>query len=288
MKKIIVLFVIITILNSQTYNTIHDARTVGMAGATTALKDNRMPSFSNPASLAYTDQISAYVNVASPYSYFDVIKIGALNGVYPLQDYGGVSLTTEFFQVNYQGHVLSSENNFVLSHGLKIMEDVSTSLSFGYNIHFYQLIFNNFEGKGGSESTFQTLFDFGMMATLYKNVTLGAFVKNINNRKVGLENNRELLRQMQVGIAYTPYQGVVTTFDLSKELGYDNRYHFGLEFDVISTDLVAAELRLGVVSDPNQFAFGFGFEKDQYRLDYGAITHPISITHQVGFTYVFE
>jgi hypothetical protein len=288
MKFIIVLLSVLTALTAQTYSTFHDAKTLAMAGATSSLSDVRLAAFSNPASLAELQKRFVFVNASAPYSEFDIFKVGALTGAMPVLNYGVAAFSAEFFQVKYGERVLQSENSYVLSHGFDLLRDVSTSLSFGYNLRMHQLIYNNFAGTGNSQETFNMMIDIGARATIYKRIFLGAFVKNLTNTKIGQEEDQELLREFQIGIGYMPYEGMVTTLDLSKELGYISRYHFGVEYAVYSTDKLNFDLRFGVVSQPNQVAFGFGVKYDDFTFDYGALSHPIGLTHQFGLAYVIR
>lgn len=287
MKYIVLLFVL-SVASAQTYSTIHDAKSLAMGGATTSIADTRLPAFSNPAAFAHKMGTTVYGNATSPYSEFDIFKIGALGASMPIENYGVVAFSTEFFQVNYGDKVLQSENSYVISHGFKLMEDVSTSLSLGYNIRMHQLIYNNFGDLGTTEESFTALIDIGARATVYKKFFLGAFVKNLTNTKIGFEEDQELLREFQIGVGYMPYQGVTTTLDISKELGYTSRYHFGLDYTVLEQKELVFDIRFGVISEPNQVSFGFGLEYEKFTFDYGALSHPLGMTHQFGLAYAIQ
>lgn len=280
--RIFWILIIFTAGWAQTASYIHDARSLGMAGANVADIHSAMPAFTNPAVLTRQSDIRLHANATSPYSEFEIFQIGAIGFSYEMPKWGTVAVSAEFFNVEWDNHVLMQEASYALSHGFELMKDLSTSLSLGYNIRLFQLTYNNFEGTGATQETTEALFDFGIMATLYDRLYFGAFLKNVGNTKVGLEHDQELLREMQVGIAYNPYPGVWTNFDLSKEIGYDNRYHFGVDYEVFNENDVMFDVHIGFVSNPNQFAYGFELGFDGYSVLYGAMTHPIAVTHQFG------
>jgi hypothetical protein len=109
------------------------------------------------------------------------------------------------------------------------------------------------------------------MARLHGRTTAGVFVKNLNNPSVGNPAPTDLRQRISGGFAYEPYDGVITTVELEKELGYDIQIHGGLEARV-AEPLV---LRFGVQSKPNLFDVGAGLVWRQVRVDLSWTYHPV-------------
>jgi hypothetical protein len=180
---------------------------------------------------------------------------------------------------------MSAEYTFILSHGFMLMQDIHSSLGFGYNLKYYHWTLGESVGglDLGSGSTFG--LDVGMQGSLYGRTYLGLYFLNINTPKIGAVHRHELPQRIVAGAAYIPVDNVATTVAVNKTIGKETQVEAGFEFKVIPM-LV---LRAGVSTAPNRFSGGVGFNYSNIRFDYALRTHPVlSETHQFGLSYVIE
>jgi hypothetical protein len=87
-----------------------------------------------------------------------------------------------------------------------------------------------------------------------------------------------------LGVAYRPYEGVVTVWDVEKKLDEQTQFHAGAEAEVLKYLTV----RFGVENRPNKYAMGFGLHHLGVTFDY-AYTHFVELsgTHQISISYRF-
>jgi hypothetical protein len=287
MIKTFSLLIMIVLIKAQTSNFIHHSQSMGLANATVTAINSNMASYTNPAVLALQEENLVNLTANMPYINYDFFKAGNLYGSYNVEDFGRIALTLDFFQVKNQDKILMAEHNYILSHAFQLMKDISTSLQFGYNLRVFYLEFNQFEGGIGTESTTKFLLDLAFHSEIYNRIYLAAFIKNIGNTKIGRFSNHELLREVQVGISYEPYDGLRTSIDMSKEVDNTPRYHFAAEMNVYDEKDTRFDLRIGTVSNPNQLSFGFGLRFGEFQLDYGFLSHIIDNSQSFSLIYFF-
>jgi len=120
------------------------------------------------------------------------------------------------------------------------------------------------------------------LVTLHERTRLGVLAKSINNPQIG-EDKEEIPQRIHGGIAYEPYVGVVTTFEIESQLGEAVIYHGGVEMEVITN----FRLRFGVQARPEKLMAGFGYAVEGFTLDYGFSTGGgvLDSSHQFGLTF---
>ena len=131
------------------------------------------------------------------------------------------------------------------------------------------MLFGHFGYDLGSETTIGV--DIGFQATLRERTTAGIFAKNLNNPAIGDPVENDLPQRISGGIAYRPYDGVVTAVEVEKQVGEQVQFHGGLEFRV-AEPLV---LRFGAQSEPNLFDVGAGLGYRNAKIDFTYTHHPV-------------
>ena len=156
---------------------------------------------------------------------------------------------------------LLKETQVTLAHGFNLYSDYHSRIDFGWAVNMYNVDLGKSvtDYDPGSDSAFG--IDLGFMMTLHKRTRLGFQVKNMNNPKIGLDNE-ELRQRLVAGISYEPYDGVITTFEFDNELGEEIQYHGGVEMIVVT----GFALRAGVLTNPNKLTAGFGYSTARLRL----------------------
>ncbi len=196
------------------------------------------------------------------------------------------------FAVEHEVVDLMDETVISLGYGVPLFHDLHSTIILGAAANLYRLEFAatigdgtpNFEGafEPGSASTVG--LDLGLLATLHERTHFGVLVHNLNSPEIG--DDQELLpRRLHGGIAYEPYVGVVTTFEISAEVDQAAQYHGGLEFELAP----GFDLRGGVVTNPSKLTAGFGYATHGVALNYGFSTGGgvLDTTHQFGLTFAW-
>ena len=169
---------------------------------------------------------------------------------------------------------LSTENTISMAHGFTLFRDASTSASVGWGLDFYNAEFAGSVGAAGDGTNsvdpgnaWSVGVNLGAVVNLYERTRVGFFTRNLNAATIG-EDEEELQRAVGFGLAYEPYIGVRTAFDIRSILGQDFRFCGGLEFEVYE----GLDLRAGLETQPNRVTGGFGVHLPLVTLDYGFST----------------
>ncbi|KAA3597927.1 MAG: hypothetical protein DWQ06_12570 [Calditrichaeota bacterium] len=273
-------------------------RAKAMGDAFVALANDAFAVRYNPAGLSRVDGFLAGISYNKPYGesflkHFSGSVTLPWHRLFGSENKFGVSaISAEFFTVDYNNGNYNSVDNELwkesvisFSHGVKLMEDTNSSLSFGFSAKYYNLSLGkslpdavgNREdlGSGGTVG-----IDIGVQATLWQRTSFGGYLMNINRPSFGEGIHEEdLPRKLVVGLAYEPYEQVITTLDLERELGRDSQVKTGVEFWVVEE----LALRAGINSNPNTLFAGFGLRFRGVEFDYSFSKHPVlDFTNQFG------
>ncbi|GJM44142.1 MAG: hypothetical protein DHS20C21_09840 [Gemmatimonadota bacterium] len=249
----------------------YSPRAAGLGGAYAGLSDDATAVFYNPAGLAGLTDYSFHGTFFEPFN-LGFHKASAAAFAMPTDNWGSFGIGYSDFRVDYLGSTLSIERTVTLSHGLVLMEDISSSLTFGYNINLYNLDYPTTSVSGldlGSETTLGV--DIGFQATVRERTTAGVFAKNVNAATMGDPVATDLPQRVSAGMAYRPYDGVVTAVEFEKELGEEIQFHGGMEFRIADP----LTLRFGTQTKPNLFDIGIGIKYAQVDLDFTFTNHPV-------------
>ncbi len=109
-------------------------------------------------------------------------------------------------------------------------------------------------------------------------------VHNVNAPKIG-RDEEELPRRLHAGLAYEPYAGVMTVFELESLHGEDPQWHGGMELAVVEGFV----LRAGLITKPNKLTAGFGYQFGGAALSYGFSTGGgvLDSSHQFGLSWAW-
>jgi hypothetical protein len=244
-------------------------RPQGMGGAFTAVADDPSAIHWNPAGLAALEEIELIALYKHLFGGPEGLHNATLDVALPTRwGHFGASLQEVGFE-------LESERVLTLSGALQLTED----LAVGLNAVGYQLYQKRF-GTGLAVG-----FDVGLLATVYRRWRLGFFAHNLNNPTLGADYRYDLPRLVNVGLAYIPFEGVISSLDLSKEVGKGTRLQAGQEFAIFDDLLV---LRAGIQTEPARYSAGLGTRIERLRFDYAVQNHEVlPLTHQVSFGYRF-
>jgi hypothetical protein len=256
----------------------------GMGGAGVAVIDPAFSPMVNPAQLGRTVRGAGAVSYVRPFGYdfSDFVYAGAALPVN--EQYGHFGVAVSHFGVSHQDTDLLSETRVTLAHGLTLFSDMHSTIDFGYALNMYHVDLGQTVSDEDPGSAAAAGVDLGLLVTLRKRTHLAFQVYNLNNADIG-EENEELGRRLVAGIAYEPYDGVVTTFEFDNELGERLQYHGGVGFRVVE----GFQLRAGISTNPSKLTGGFGYTLDRLAFDYGFSTGggTLDNTHQFGLKFAW-
>jgi len=249
-------------------------RARAMGEATTATMDDAWGYYYNPALLTLVGIPQVGATTAEPNG-LDFNRLTSVAAAIPLQGKRGtLAVAWRRYAVEFRDVDLLAENTISVSHGFRLLEDVSTTASLGWTLNVYHADMASTvgpagDGTGGYDpgNAWAVGLDLGVLVGVYQRTRVGLFTHNLNNPEIG-DDGEELRRAFGVGIAYEPYPGVVSAFDIRTGLDEEIRYMGGLEFEIVPQ----LDLRAGVESDPNKVTGGFGVHLPFLTLDYGFST----------------
>ncbi|MCP4634644.1 MAG: conjugal transfer protein TraF [candidate division Zixibacteria bacterium] len=289
MKKLLLFLSVLLILQPVYTHAAFDdmrpsARARGMGNAFVGLADDATAIFYNPAGLSQLSLIQLYTTYQKPYG-LDFLKYYGIAAAFPTSRLGTFAISGQQFGVDYRGVELETELTMSFGHGISLMNDVHSSLAFGYTVNYFQLKFaESVNGVAGSDQG--TLgIDIGVFATIRNRTKVGFAVKNFNSPTFGDNLKKDLARRLAFGVSYEPYSGIITSGALEKKTGYDTRGLAGIEAEIFEF----ASLRLGLQSHPNNITAGLGLKYFGGIFDYALAYHNVlGATHQFAISYSFD
>lgn len=265
-------------------NNVVNPRLRGMGESSVAVPDAATAAFHNPGQLGEITTGAVGVSYVRPFrlDFTDFVYLGA--GIPLSEKWGNLGVAMSHFNVGYQDTSLLKETQLTVAHGFGLYSDFHSRIDFGYALNFYSVdLGTSVDGwDPGQDTVFG--FDLGFMMTLHKRTRVGFQVKNLNNPKIGVDQE-ELRQRLVGGISYEPYDGVITTFEIDNELDQDAQYKGGVEMTIVE----GFRLRAGVLSNPNKLTAGFGYAIAGFGFDYGFSTGggTLNSTHQFGLNYAW-
>ncbi len=150
--------------------------------------------------------------------------------------------------------------------------------SLGMKVNLVQY---NAEGFG---VTTAISFDFGGIAELTEKLSIGAYITNLTQSRMGDEDER-LPTRLTAGLLYKLEKNILVTTELAKELDYIATWRTGLEYSFHQKVF----FRTGFNLNPNTACFGLGIRKKKLRLDYAVRFNPLTgALHQASAVYSFS
>ncbi|MGH2570024.1 MAG: hypothetical protein ACRDGR_02280 [bacterium] len=247
------------------------ARARAHGGSYAGLSGDAAGVYYNPAGLVNLSGLDVQASLFEPWG-ADFMQVNQIAIARPAGRWGTFGIGYSDFKVRYQDVTLSVERTVTLAHGFTAMEDLSSSLSVGWALNLYNLDYPTPSVSGydlGSETTFG--LDLGVFTSLHERTTAGVYFTNVNNPEMGDPVARDLPQGARGGVAYRPYDGVVTAFEIGKQLGEEIRYFGGMEFQVAEP----LALRFGAQSKPNLLNVGVGLHYANLTLDVAYTHHPV-------------
>jgi hypothetical protein len=254
------------------------ARALGQSMSATA--NDAWAYYYNPAMLPRLGGLHGGVATLRPngLSYNRLTSLAAATSI---PGRGGVAFGWRRYGVEHAGVDLTTENTLSFSHGFTLFRDASTSASVGWTLNLFHLEFAETVTGVDPGSAWAYGFDVGGLVSVYERTRVGFFVRNLNNPTIG-DDAEELEQVVRVGLAYEPYPGVTTSFDVQNGLRSELRALGGFEMEIVP----ALELRVGLETQPSKVTGGFAVNLPKVSVDYGFSTGGgvLDSSHHLGLS----
>lgn len=261
-------------------------RARAMGEATTATANDAWAFYYNPAMLTRLGMPKLGLATVHPNG-LDFNRLTTAAVAAPLPKHrGAIAIGWRHYGVEYGDVQLSTENTLTVAHGFQLFGDASTTASIGWALNLYNAEFAGSVGAAGDGSNgidpgnaWAAGVDLGGVVTVYDRTRVGFFTHNLNSPTIG-DDGEELQRTVAAGVAYEPYPGITSAFDIRSTLGDSFRFCGGLEFAVVP----ALDLRVGIETEPNKVTAGFGVHLPVLTLDYGFSSGGgvLDVSHHFG------
>ena len=127
--------------------------------------------------------------------------------------------------------------------------------------------------------------NFGGLAQLTPQITVGAYIVNLNQPKLSTIDNERLPTKLLAGIAFQPNGKLLLLTEIEKDLEYDPTIKGGMEYAVYKK----VNFRTGFNLHPNAVFFGLGFLIRKLKIDYALqYNNTLSAAHHASVVYRLE
>ncbi|MDP6456965.1 MAG: hypothetical protein QF613_01355 [Candidatus Marinimicrobia bacterium] len=219
---------------------------------------------SHPASLASSTSLNTAAFYGKPFSLTDLSNAGAVISA-PWR-YGNVGIG--FYSA---GNKLYGETTFALGLGRRLGQH----LDFGLLLAGHELSIVNYGSQKTVSLSASIAFD------IQESVTWSMLYQNLNAPRIGASD--ELLPQVIVtGFSFTPSSQMSAIAEFEKDLQFDSRYKFGLQWKPIESFTVMT----GFATSPTQVTAGIRLKIIGQEISYAIANHPeLNLSHILALTF---
>lgn len=136
----------------------------------------------------------------------------------------------------------------------------------------------------GTHSSFT--LDFGGLAQLTDQLSVGAYITNLNQAKISTDYDSERLpTRLTAGLTFKPKKNLFITTELDKDIDYEVIWRTGIEYSFEDKFFV----RTGFNFNPQAGFFGLGIIRKRLQADYALqFSTLLGAIHQVSASYFFQ
>ncbi|HRG78126.1 MAG TPA: hypothetical protein PL167_00885 [Cyclobacteriaceae bacterium] len=136
----------------------------------------------------------------------------------------------------------------------------------------------------GTHSTFSV--DFGGLAQLTDQLSVGAYITNLTQAKINTEYDSERLpTRLTAGLTFKPKENIFITTELDKDIDYAATWRTGFEYSFKEKFFI----RTGFNLNPQAGFFGLGVRKKRIQADYSVQFNSVTgASHQASASYSFH
>ncbi len=252
-------------LQAQIGNDIIGARSGGMGGYNVTLSDVWSTN-NNQAGLGFIEDFSGGIYYENRFLLKETsYKAGAF--VFPVKR-GALGLSVTSF-----GFELYNETKAGLSYGMRFGDKFSLGVQINYlNTKLTKEYGSNTAVTGA----------LGLITKLNNELSLGVHVYNPNRASLADYNNERIPTIMKLGLDYRFSDKVMLVVSTEKDIDFDPVFNTGLEYHVSEI----LYLRGGISTNPSKYAFGFGMQLKDFKVDISSSFHQtLGVTPGISIIY---
>jgi hypothetical protein len=228
------------------------ARSISLGSCSVALSDP-WSGFNNPAGLSWQRQMAAGIYYENR---FLVKELGLKAAGFVLPIKGGT------FGISFQHSGFSLYNEILA--GLAFGRSFGKCFSMGARLDYLRI----HAGEGYGTRNLVS-FGIGFQLRPIQKLTAGIYFANPVPIRI-VKNTREYLPVViRLGLAWEPVPKLLLCIEAEKEISRKPSLKAGIEYQVARP----LSLRIGVMTHPTQFTFGFGFVFGKFRFDLSSSYH---------------
>ena len=264
----ITLFVLYSLfqhLNAQVGNDLIGARSAAIGGYNVTLSDVWSAN-NNQAGLGFMEDPSGGIYYENRFLLKETsYKAGAF--VLPVKTGAlGISITSFGFE-------LYNETKAGFSYGQRFGDKFSMGVQINY-------LNTKLSQEYGSKTSITGAI--GLIAKLSKELSLGVHVYNPSRAKLADYDNERVPTIMKLGLDYRFSDKVMLAVSTEKDVNFNAVVNAGVEYHI--TEIFY--LRGGVSTNPTQYAFGFGIQLKDFKMDLSSSFHQtLGITPGISIIY---
>ena len=151
--------------------------------------------------------------------------------------------------------------------------------SLGLKVNYVQ-----YRAEGIGNRSFIGL-NFGGITQLSKQISIGAYIVNLNQPKLSSIDDERAPTRLVAGISFKASEECIIISEVEKELDYDATIKAGIEYAIHKKIFV----RTGFNLQPSSAFFGLGFKAKKIKFDYALqYNDALNAAHQASAIYSIE
>jgi len=248
-------------------HTIIGGRAAAM-GNTSVTKSDEWSVFNNQAGLAWCRRFSAGIYFENRYLLKD-LSLKALAVTVPVGK-GAFGISFRHF-----GFALYSEMNTGIAYGMRLTKSFSAGVQVDYlRLHV---------ADGFKDNNVFTC-EIGLQYRASEHLWLGLHVANPVPVRLSSVSKERLTALMRFGISWRITDGLHSDLEVEKDLVHKPVLKAGIEYHPAKSLFI----RMGLLSSPATFTFGFGLEFGNLQFDIASSYHMVlGYSPQASLTYLF-
>lgn len=252
-----------TLLSAQSTAVVLGARAHAMGNAQSCLHDE-WSTFNNPGGLAALEKTTASATYKISPLLSNMNQLAAVVAT-PMKTGVAALGVYRFGDKLYNEQIITAgySNSFGIA-------------SLGATINYIQYQAEGFGSRG------MVSFNFGGITKLGTTLSIGAFIRNINQPYISQEKKERLPTVMAIGLGYQMSEHAFATTEVEKYLDHTATIKAGLEYSVFKKVF----FRTGFNVYPGAAFFGAGFRKQSLKIDYAIqFLSALGTIHQATVGY---
>jgi hypothetical protein len=154
-----------------------------------------------------------------------------------------------------------------------------SKFSLGLKVNYLQISMEEFKSRRS------LVIEFGGIAEITPQLIFGAYIYNLNQARIKGYQQEYIPTVMKAGISYLPSKKLMINIETEKDIDLKASFRAGIEYKIIDHFF----LRTGISTYPFTGAFGIGFNKKNFQIDYAYSSHArIGSINQISLQYKFN